>query len=496
MTLSNDPDIDVFAFQPPNQLLFVRQHVNPGVWVAPFDGHAADFAKASLVEPGASESDAASDGTIVSSIPVNLKYELVWVATSGAVSALSGPPFESSRPSLALSSDGKRAVLSERSQDGQDAFVVRDLVTGTDTRIPTPQGPHVFSTGGVVTWTPGGRLLYPAGGVETTKVYDWPADGSANGRDLAPGIAALVAPNHELIFIEDERGRMRLVHAPIGADIERGDSQPIPEGSRLITRTHRQSEEAMSRRFPAVLISMLTAAVTLAWGGQPLALDHVWIMVAPGAPERGALENAGFRIAPTVNRHDGQGTASVTVEFLNGFLELIYLDPTVPVSSGFEAAVAKFQRKTAWRENGSSPFGIGLRRTTSTPATLPFPTWRITAEWMSGGFMEMLTPRDMANAPSYFVASHPVDEQANRKLAADPLNGAMFRHTNGAQLLTSVRVVGPDAADFPPAARYLDEAGVTRFEVGTAWLLDVTLDAGQRAIVRDLRPDLPLIIRY
>ena len=59
-----------------------------------------------------------------------------------------------------------------------------------------------------------------------------------------------------------------------------------------------------------------------------------------------------------------------------------------------------------------------------------------------------------------------------------------------------MRVVGPHAADFPPAATYLDEAGVTRFEVGPAWLLDVTLDAGKRAMIRDLRPDLPMIIRY
>jgi hypothetical protein len=41
----------------------------------------------------------------------------------------------------------------------------------------------------------------------------------------------------------------------------------------------------------------------------PFTLSHAWIVVAPGAPERAALEKAGFRIAPTVNRHDGQGTA-------------------------------------------------------------------------------------------------------------------------------------------------------------------------------------------
>jgi len=75
---------------------------------------------------------------------------------------------------------------------------------------------------------------------------------------------------------------------------------------------------------------------TLSWAfaadAAPLTLSHAWIVVTTGAPERKALEGAGFRIAPKVNRHDGQGTASVTVELLNGFLELLYPDPSVPVS--------------------------------------------------------------------------------------------------------------------------------------------------------------------
>src|SRR5262245_2582369 len=66
-----------------------------------------------------------------------------------------------------------------------------------------------------------------------------------------------------------------------------------------------------------------------------LQLDHVWIAVPPGAaPERAALEQAGFRIAPTVNHHAGQGTSSLTVELENGYLELIYADDDVPVNEG------------------------------------------------------------------------------------------------------------------------------------------------------------------
>ncbi len=46
-----------------------------------------------------------------------------------------------------------------------------------------------------------------------------------------------------------------------------------------------------------------------------LEFDHVWIVVARDAPERAALEKAGLKISPDVNRHDGQGTASITADF-------------------------------------------------------------------------------------------------------------------------------------------------------------------------------------
>jgi hypothetical protein len=44
----------------------------------------------------------------------------------------------------------------------------------------------------------------------------------------------------------------------------------------------------------------------------------------PEGPERTALEHAGLKISPNVNRHDGQGTASVTAEFLNAYIELLW----------------------------------------------------------------------------------------------------------------------------------------------------------------------------
>jgi Glyoxalase-like domain len=231
---------------------------------------------------------------------------------------------------------------------------------------------------------------------------------------------------------------------------------------------------------------------------QPLALSHAWIVVKNGAVERNALEKAGFRIAPTVNRHDGQGTASISVELLNGFLELIYPDPTVPVSPASRVGAEKFRLKSEWRESGYSPIGIVFDRTPETPANFPFPTWKITVDWLEKGtFIEMLTPRETPKAISLSISSQTaIPESENQKLARDPVKGWMFLHPNGARRLTAMRIVAPNKESLPPSADYIRGHGLVKFEIGNQWLLDVTLDNGKQGVTKNLAPDLPMVIRY
>ena len=246
-------------------------------------------------------------------------------------------------------------------------------------------------------------------------------------------------------------------------------------------------------------VLVLGAAIGSAFAADapPLELTHAWIVVQTGAKERTSLEKAGFRIAPTVNRHDGQGTASISVEFLNGFLELMYPDPTVPVSPALQAGAEKFRLKSAWRENGYCPIGIVFDRTPATPESFPFPTWKITADWMDQGtFIEMLTPKGMPRSVSLSISSHARSTNAgeNEALSRDPVKGAMFLHPNGARRLTGMRVVAPGADLLPPAASYIAGLGLVRFDLREQWLLDVTLDNGKQGVTKDLRPRLPMVV--
>ena len=222
-----------------------------------------------------------------------------------------------------------------------------------------------------------------------------------------------------------------------------------------------------------------------------LQLDHVWIVVSAGAPERSALERAGLHVSPTVNRHDGQGTASVMAELTGGFIELIWPDSTVDVAPSSAVAFTKFRAKQAWRSTGWSPFGIGLRRTSSAPDSLPFATWPIHADWMRPNeSLDMITARADTISPSVWVVprSMAVGENSPSGQPRDQLNGT--------RRITALRLTVPASASKVDAIELLAAYGIASIEHGTSWLLEITLDGARQGMRQDLRPVLPLVIRY
>ena len=72
----------------------------------------------------------------------------------------------------------------------------------------------------------------------------------------------------------------------------------------------------------------------------------------------------------------------------------------------------------------------------------------------------------------------------------------MFLHPNGARRLTALRVVAPGADRVPPSAVYVAGHGLMKFDAGSQWLLDVTLDNGAQGVTEDLQPVLPMVIHY
>ena len=242
--------------------------------------------------------------------------------------------------------------------------------------------------------------------------------------------------------------------------------------------------------FASTVLSLVGVATTAS--GQQLAFDHASIMVSPGAPERAALEQAGLQVSPDLNRNEGQGTTSIAVEFQNSYLELVWVDASVTVNPSAERAVQKFRNRVAWRTSGYCPFGIASRRTTDEKLALPFPTWSWSAGWMpKGAEIVMLTPREDTPSPALYIEPRAVTDQAKQAALA-----AKFHHPLGVHRITSVRLSSPKTYQSIAPLSYLQQQRILSLSQGEQWLLELTFDSGRKKKSKDLRPDLPLILRY
>ena len=236
----------------------------------------------------------------------------------------------------------------------------------------------------------------------------------------------------------------------------------------------------------AALVFLPTAA------SEPIVeLDHLLISVTPGAPERSALERAGFIVWPEVQRHDGQGTSSIMAELDRCFIELVWRDSSVAVAPDKEVVARKYALRSSWRSSGWSPFAIALRRTAASPDSLPFPTWPVTVPWRPAtDVTQMITARSDSTSPSVWVVSR---SSATDNSAAPAEARA---HPNGARRITGLHLTIPRDTPESEALTVLRTYGVADVVRGDAWLLTVTLDSMRQNRVQDLRPALPLVVRF
>jgi hypothetical protein len=243
---------------------------------------------------------------------------------------------------------------------------------------------------------------------------------------------------------------------------------------------------------PAV-IALLCCLVSAAARESRVELDHVYIVVEPGgAAGIEALRGAGLTIVREPRRHEGQGTASVAAMFENAYLELIWVDSTVHVDADHRATFEWFQRASAWRSNGRSPFGLGMRRLPGDTTPLPVPVRREPAQWLPEGsaYELLLQPKDSLAADLLVVpAATAVPTWIARAMKRVPEE---LRHPGGDRTISLVRVHGPPGNE--PSAFGALQPGRIEMVRGPAPVLEVHLDGSGQESRTDLRPALPLVI--
>lgn len=232
----------------------------------------------------------------------------------------------------------------------------------------------------------------------------------------------------------------------------------------------------------------------------PLEVDHLFVWVAKEAPEAEALVDAGLKVLEEVSKHAGQGTASRGCIFENAYLELIWIDDEKAASDNSTRSGIDFVGRARWKESGASPFGIGLHRVAGRTGVISFPVIDYWAEWMEPK-TSIQFARDVSNPrePMYFVVPDsmaiPDAATVENLRKTDPAYAAMLVHPLGVRKITGIRVVAAGNG-LTPTASALSEGGVLRVEEGDAPMMELTFDGGAKKQTIDLRPQLPLILKY
>ena len=233
----------------------------------------------------------------------------------------------------------------------------------------------------------------------------------------------------------------------------------------------------------------------------PLERDHIFIWVSPGAPEAATLQKLGLYTDGKVHKHVGQGTSSKVFSFENAYLELIWIDePEVARRKGQEMGTDLLAR-AAWKQTGASPFGIGLHYRAAGSRVLPFATKKYWAEWMKPDTF-ILIAESSANLkePFLFVVPDylavPSAEQLKVFLDSQPDYRKNFTHALGVRRLTAVKITSNQMRKLSETTSILAKNGVMAVKRGKSSQAELTFDGGSQGKVLDVRPTLPLILKY
>jgi hypothetical protein len=239
-------------------------------------------------------------------------------------------------------------------------------------------------------------------------------------------------------------------------------------------------------------------------GAFPLERDHVFVWISKNAEEVVLLERLGLTTDHHIYRHTGQGTASMSFQFENAYLEMIWVeDEEAAAKKDAEegSGGAHFIERFRWKQSGASPFGVGLRRRAGASGALPFATRKYRAPWMEPNtFIDVALSASNIREPMYFVVPEymalPSPEKLNALMQAKPGVKALFTHSLGVHKLTDVKVTVSGVASPSATASLLSKNGVAKIESGEAPGLELVFDGGSQGKSINVRPALPITLRY
>jgi hypothetical protein len=220
-------------------------------------------------------------------------------------------------------------------------------------------------------------------------------------------------------------------------------------------------------------------------------LDHFFLWVSAGAgPEADRLLALGLTEGKP-NRHPGQGTACRRFFFANAYLELLWVE-NAEEAQGEVARPQRLFERWSGRTEGACPFGVLFRPAGPGVFAPPFATWEFRPPYLPAPLLlHVGTSADCIEEP--LLSCFPVPRQPGSSLTreAQPLD-----HRTGFREVTALRIFTPYLATRSPVMQAVEQTGAVSFHQGPEYVAEIGFDDERQERGADLRPVLPLILRW
>ena len=216
------------------------------------------------------------------------------------------------------------------------------------------------------------------------------------------------------------------------------------------------------------------------------ALDHVFVCCAEGAPEAERLARLGLTEG-SPNTHPGQGTASRRFFFENAYIELIWVTDPREAQADL-AARTRLWPRWSQRAAEASPFAVILRPAAGGEIDPPFTSWAYHPPYLPPHLAIHVAEGTPLSEPAFFFIGF---ARSPAQIQTQPLG-----HGLGVRRITAIEVGMPGGSAPCAAARAIQDAGLVTFVDAARHVMTVTLDDARAGESADLRPDLPLVLRW
>ncbi len=219
----------------------------------------------------------------------------------------------------------------------------------------------------------------------------------------------------------------------------------------------------------------------------PLSFHHLFVFCPFGAPEADALLPAGFAEG-SPNTHPGQGTANRRFFFSNGMLELVWVRDPGEIQSPLTRPTHLYER-SQYLQTGFSPFGIGTFGQVSIQP--PFPGWSYKPNYLPPELEIWVADNgSMPHEPMLFYGNFFHDPAAGT--VREPMD-----HSNSVRRISriGIQMAGKNLRRSHALERF-GQTTLLDFKEGPEPLAAVEFDGGAQNRELDLRPSVPLVIRY